>query len=78
MYPGANEDFVDKTIYEKHQIPMILAEKPSKICLANDNLRAMGPMTHRAKVPIKMEGHQETAILLVTNLQNQEIIVGMP
>ena len=74
---GATEDFIDKTICDKHQIPTILAEKPREICLANGNLSAMGSITHMAKVLIKIAGHREIATLQVANLQNHEIIVRM-
>ena len=75
---GATEDFIDKTICDKHQIPTIVAEKPREIYLANGNLSEMGPITHIAKVLIKIGGHQEIATLQVANLQNHEIILGMP
>ena len=75
---GAKEDFIDKTICDKHQIPTILTEKPREIYLADGNLSQMGPITHIAKVPIEIGGHQETATLQVANLQNHEIILGMP
>ena len=75
---GAKKDFIDKTICDKHQIPTILAEKPREIYLADGNLSEMGPITHIAKVLIEIGGHREIATLQVANLQNHEIILGMP
>ena len=75
---GATEDFIDKTICDKHQIPTILAEKPREIYLADGNLSEIGPITYTGKVLIKIGGHREIAILQVANLQNHEIILRMP
>ena len=75
---GATENFIDKTICDKHQIPTILAEKPREIYLADGNLSEMGHITHIAKVLIKIGGHRAIATLQGANLQNQEIILGMP
>ena len=75
---GATEDFIDKTICDKHQIPTILAERPRAINLADGNLSEMGPITHIAKVLIEIGGHREIATVQVANLQNHEITVGMP
>ena len=75
---GATEDFIDKTICDKHQISTILAAKPREIYLADGNLSKMGPITHTAKVPISIGSHREIATLQVANLQNHEIILGMP
>ena len=75
---GATEDFIDKTICDKHQIPRILAERAREIYLADGNLSEMGPITHIAKVVINIGSHQEIATLQVANLQNHEIILGMP
>ena len=38
----------------------------------------MGPVTHIAKVPMTIGNHQEVATLQVANLQNHEVILGMP
>ena len=38
----------------------------------------MGPVTHIAKVSMIIGNHQELATLQVANLQNHEIILGMP
>ena len=38
----------------------------------------MGPITHIAKVLIEIGGHREIATQQVANLQNHEIILGMP
>ena len=75
---GATEDFIDKSICDKHQIPTILAEKPREIYLADGNLSEMGPITHIAKVLIAIGGYREIATLQVANLQNHVIILGMP
>ena len=75
---GATEDFIDNTICEKHQNTTKVAEKPREIYLADGNLSEMGPITHIAEVPIEIGGHKELATLQVANLQNHEIILGMP
>ena len=75
---GATEDFIDKGICQKHQIGMIATENPREIYLADRNPSDMGPVTHIAKVPMTIGNHQELATLQVPNLQNHEVILGMP
>ena len=65
---GAIEDFIDRTICDKHQIYTILAEKSREVYLTDGNLSEMGPITHIAKVPIEIIGHREIATLQVANL----------
>jgi len=38
----------------------------------------MGPVTHMTKVPIDISSHRELGTFQVTNLQNHEVILGMP
>ena len=75
---GATEDFIDKGIYDKNEITTKMAKRPREIYLADGNLSEMGPITHIAEVPMEIEGYQELATLHVANLQNHEIILGMP
>ena len=75
---GATEDFIDKTICDKHQITTKMAERPREIYLADGNLSEMGPITHIAEVPMETGGHRELATLQAANLQNHAIILGMP
>ena len=75
---GATEDFIDKRICDKHQITTKVAERPREIYLADGNLSEMGSITHIAEVPMEIGGHRELATLQVANLQNHEIILGMP
>ena len=75
---GATEDFIDKRICDKHEITTKVAERPREIYLADGNLSEMGPITHIAEVPMEIGGHRELATLQVANLQNHDIILGMP
>ena len=75
---GATEDFIDKEVCQKHQISIIATENPREIYLADGNPSDMGPITHIAKVPMTIGNHQELATLQVANLQNHEVILGMP
>ena len=75
---GATEDFIDKRICDEHQITTKVAERPREIYLADGNLSEMGPITHMAEVPMEIGGHRELATLQVANLENPEIIRGMP
>ena len=75
---GATEDFIDKRICDKHQTTTKMTQKPREIYLADGNLSEMGPITHIAEVPMEIGGHRELATLQVANLQNYEIILGMP
>ena len=75
---GATEDFIDKEVYQKHQISTIATENPREIYLADGNPSGMGPVTHIARVPMTIGNHQEVATLQVANLQNHEVILGMP
>jgi len=38
----------------------------------------MGPVTHMTKVPMDISSHRELATFQVANLQNHEVILGMP
>ena len=75
---GATEDFIDKGICDKHEITTKKAGKPGEIYLADGNLSEMGLITHIAEVPMEIGGHRVLATLQVANLQNHEIILGMP
>ena len=75
---GATEDFINKRICDKQQITTKVAEEPCEIYMADGNLSEMGSITHLAEVPMEIEGHKELALLQVANLQNHEIILGMP
>src|ERR1700761_6446826 len=75
---GATEDFIDQEVCSKHGIKMIKAKNPREIYLADGKPSAMGPVTHTTKVPMDISSHREVAILQVANLQNHEVILGMP
>ena len=75
---GATEAFIHKRICDKHQITTKMAEGPREIYLADGNLSEMGSITHIVEVPMEIGGHKELATLQVANLQNHEIILGMP
>jgi len=57
---------------------MIKAKYPREIYLADGKPSAMGPFTHMTKVPMDISSHRELATFQVTNLQNHEVIRGMP
>jgi len=57
---------------------MIKAKNPREIYLANGKPSAMGPVTHMTKVPMDISSHRELATFQVVNLQNHEVILGMP
>jgi len=57
---------------------MIKAKNPREIYLADGKPSAMGPVTHITKVPMDISSHRELATLQVANLQNHEVILGMP
>ena len=75
---GATEDFIDKEVCQKYRISTIATENPREIYLADGNPSDMGPVTHIAKIPMTIGNHQELATLQVANLQNHEVIRGMP
>ena len=75
---GATEDFIDREVCQKHKINTIATENPREIYLADGNPSDMGPVTHIAKVSMTIGNHQELATLQVANLQNHEVILGMP
>jgi len=75
---GATEDFIDREVCNKHGIRMIKAKNPRGIYLADGKPRAMGPVTHMTKVPMDIGRHRELATFQVANLQNHEVILGMP
>jgi len=75
---GATEDFIDREVCNKHGIKMIKAKNPREIYLADGKPSAMGPVTHMTKVPMDISSHRELATFQVANLQNHEVILGMP
>jgi len=75
---GATEDFIDREVCNKHGIKMIKAKNRREIYLADGKPSAMGPVTHRTKVPMDISSHRELATFQVANLQNHEVILGMP
>jgi len=75
---GATEDFIDREVCNKHGIKMIKAKNPRDIYLADGKPSAMGPVTHMTKVPMDISSHRELATFQVANLQNHEVILGMP
>jgi len=75
---GATEDFIDQEVCNNHRINMIKAKSPREICLADGKPSAMSPVTHMTKVPVDISSHREWATFQVANLQNDEIILGMP
>ena len=75
---GVTEDFIDREVCNKHGIKMIKAENPRGIHLADGKPSAMGPVTYMTKVPMDISSHWELATCHVANLQNHEVILGMP
>ena len=75
---GATEDFIDREVCNKHRIKMIKAKNPGEIYLADGKPSAMGPFPHMTKVPMQISCHRELATFQVANLQNHEVILGMP
>ena len=57
---------------------MIAKENAREIYLGDGNPSNMGPVTHIAKVPMTIGNHQELATIHVANVQNHEVILGMP
>jgi len=74
----ATEDFIDGEVCNKHVIQMIKAKHPREIYHADGKPSAMGPITHMTKVPMDISSHRELATFQVANLQNHEVILGMP
>ena len=75
---GATEDFIDREVCNKHRITMIKGKNTRVIYLADGKPRAIGPVTHMTKVPMDISSHRELATFQVANLQNHEVILGMP
>jgi len=75
---GATEDFIDREICNKHRIKMIKAKTSREIYLGDGKPSAMGPVTHMTKVPMDISSHRKLATFQVANLQNHEVILGMP
>ena len=75
---SATEAFIDKEVHQKHQISKIATESLREIYLAHGYPSDMGRVTHIAKAPITIGNHQELATLQVANLQNHEVILGIP
>jgi len=72
------EDFINREVCNKHVIKMIKAKNPREIYLADGKASPIGPVTHMTKVSMDISSHRELATFQVANLQNQEVILGMP
>jgi len=75
---GATVEFIDREVCDKHGIKMIKAKNPMEIYLADGKPSAVGPLTHMTKVPMDISSHRELATFQVANVQNHEVILGMP
>jgi len=75
---GATEDFLDREVCNKDGIKMIKVKNPREIYLPDGKPSSMGPVTHMMKVSIDISSHRELATCQVANLQNHEVILGMP
>jgi len=75
---GATEDFIDREVCNKHGIKMIKAKDPRQIYLADGKPSAMGPVTHMTTVPMDISSHRELVTFQVADLQNHEVILGIP
>jgi len=75
---GAAEDFIDREVCNKHGIKMIKQKTPGTFTWRTEKPRAMAPVTHMTKVPMVISSHRELATFHVANLQNHEVILGMP
>ena len=76
--PGVTEDYINQEVCNKHGIKRIRAKNPGEIYLADRKPSAMGPVTHMTRVPMDISSHRELAAFQVANLQNYEVILGMP
>jgi len=75
---GATEDCIDREVCNKHGIQMIKTKNPREIYIADGKPSTMRPVTHMTKVPMDISSHRELATFQVANLQNHEVIRGMP
>jgi len=75
---GTTEGLIDREVCNKHGIKMIKAKDPWEIYLADRKPSAMGPVTHMTKVPMDISSQRELATFQVANLQNHEVMLGMP
>jgi len=75
---GATEVFIDQKVCNKHGIKMIEAKNPVEIYRADGKPSGMRPVTHMTKVSMDISSHRDLASFQVANLQNHEVILGMP
>jgi len=75
---GATEDVIDREVCNKHGIKMSKAKNPSEIYLADGKPSAMGLVTYITKVPMDISSYSKLVTFQVANLQNHEVILGMP
>ena len=57
---------------------MIKITNPREIYLVGGKPSAMGLVTHMTKVPMDTSSHRELTIFQVANLQNHQVILGIP
>jgi len=74
----ATEDFIDQGVRNKHGIKIMKAKSAREIYLGDGKRSGLGPATYMTKVSMHISSHRELAILQMANLQNNEVILGMP
>jgi len=74
----AIEDFIDIEVCNKDRIKRIKANNPREIYLADGKPSTMAPVIHITKVAMDIRSHGGLATFQVANLQNHEVILGMP
>jgi len=75
---GGTEDLIDTAVCNKHGIKMIKGKNPREMYLTDGKRSAMGPITHMTKASMDIRSPRKLATLQVANLQNHEVILGMP
>jgi len=78
IHSAATEDFIAKGFCSKYNIRTTQAKTTREVYLTDGQPSTMGPITHRAKVPIDIGSHRELAAFQVAKLPNHEVILRMP
>lgn len=74
---GASELFISHHLTKKHNIPLIPLKKPKRVFNADGTENKKGKVTHIIKASIILDKHEQTKTIWVTDIGEEEFIIGL-
>lgn len=75
---GATQNFLHPSFIRHHKIETLKLEKPRTVRNVDGTKNKAGDITDYARLQVKTNGQQETMNFYVSDLGNEEIILGYP